>query len=703
MYLPETASMLQGESPGSIHHAAEPCAAQRETEAPRSPALAQFPDPPSAPKAASSPKGQSPKERSLHPQLLSSTGNEGGFQRLALHHEANAGQTDMLNFLCQDGSRTCPEGAVASEKPMQEQLYPEGLQPVGNPAHMGAGENFEEEGARPVDRASPSATGRGWAASAGAQRGALQPVETPGGVVFWIIKTFGRQLPRLQQAGFCPAALPGEGATTSLRTRDRSWGFGHLLQLLSGLGGAIQKMTAPKTVITILSVMLAVAQTKGWIVPQPKQNVWMMLAKSLQREELCLSTGAAGNPMTTCLVGIPLKPEEFPDSLTTLLHDANQGRPAQRVVRSAPAYKIRRPAKNPLLLWRDWQATLEKATVEPQEFDLLDSSPASFCVHFRYYPSDPAPYPKVVQVNKQFQAAKWCQNIAHVKMPSTLHPTPLRLPKGLFLICGDRAWAGIPSRLLGGPCTLGRLSLFSPNTTQIENWSQKNNSVIKKRSLDDLDPDCDSEIFHWSKLKRVAVSVFLPWLAAAQALGELGQFECWVVKQANLTSAALSDLLEDEEITRQATLQNRAAIDYLLLLHNHDCREFEGLCCMNLTSKSPSIRQTIEQMRGMVHQIKQEHEDWATNIFSHWGLSGWLSSILKTVLWIIFIIFIILVAFAILRRCLIQSVLHLVSPPPQVNFVDAPSPPSSSPPPSPSLKDWFPEPSAPPADATSSF
>ncbi|XP_058716953.1 uncharacterized protein LOC131590705 [Poecile atricapillus] len=316
------------------------------------------------------------------------------------------------------------------------------------------------------------------------------------------------------------------------------------------------KMTAASLTLNIALLVLLVAQAAAWIVPQPKQNVWVMLVKSLQRDELCLSTGAAGNPMTTCLVGIPLKPEEYPESLMELVKEANKGRPAQRVVRSLPSYKVKKPVQNPLLLWRDWQAYLERAVAEPQEFDLLNSSLAPFCVQFRYYPDNPSLYPKMIQDNKKFQAAAWCKNIAHVKMPSTLDSRPLKLPKGMFLICGDRAWAGIPSRLLGGPCTLGQLSLFSPNATQIENWTPKNNSAIKKRSLENLDPDCDSEIFHWSKPKRVAVSVFLPWLAAAQALGELGQFECWVVKQANLTSTALGDLLEDEEITRRATLQN---------------------------------------------------------------------------------------------------------------------------------------------------
>ncbi|KFO56867.1 hypothetical protein N302_07155, partial [Corvus brachyrhynchos] len=146
------------------------------------------------------------------------------------------------------------------------------------------------------------------------------------------------------------------------------------------------------------------------------------------------------------------------------------------------------------------------------------------------------------------------------------------------------------------------------------------------------DENCDSEIFHWSHLKRPAVSLFLPWVAAAKALGELGTLECWVAKQANLTSAAISDLLEDEEITRKATLQNRAAIDYLLLLHNHECTEFEGLCCMNLSCQAPDVRATLRKMQDMVQKIRQESKGWFENWLDQWGLSGWTSSIIKDLL-----------------------------------------------------------------------
>nr|WHP37649.1 envelope protein [Avian leukemia virus] len=43
--------------------------------------------------------------------------------------------------------------------------------------------------------------------------------------------------------------------------------------------------------------------------------------------------------------------------------------------------------------------------------------------------------------------------------------TAKALPPGIFLICGDRAWQGIPRNALGGPCYLGQLTMLSPNFT----------------------------------------------------------------------------------------------------------------------------------------------------------------------------------------------------------------------------------------------
>ncbi|XP_036259628.1 uncharacterized protein LOC118699638 [Molothrus ater] len=270
------------------------------------------------------------------------------------------------------------------------------------------------------------------------------------------------------------------------------------------------------------------------------------------------------------------------------------------------------------------------------------------------------------QFKDEYAAGLWCDSVFHIYSPSTYAGQPLSLPRGIFFICGDRAWAAIPSRLVGGPCTIGRLTLLTPNNMQIQDWKIKraqSNSARIKRDLKDLDPDCDSKIIHWSKPKSVAVTLFLPWVSIAKSLGELAHLECWVAKQANLTSATLSDLLADEETTRMATLQNRAVIDFLLLLHNHHCEEFEGLCCMNLTSRAEDARVSIAKMRGLVHDIKHQTSDWLGDLFQRWGLSGWAGSILKTVFTILLVLFVVLIACSIVWGLVKKLIARTISAP----------------------------------------
>ena len=71
--------------------------------------------------------------------------------------------------------------------------------------------------------------------------------------------------------------------------------------------------------------------------------------------------------------------------------------------------------------------------------------------------------------------------------------------------------------------------------------------------------------------------MLLPQLASAVALNQLDRLGCWLSKQTNATSLALSGLLADVKDVRHATLQNRAAIDFLLLIHGYGCEEFNGI------------------------------------------------------------------------------------------------------------------------------
>lgn len=52
--------------------------------------------------------------------------------------------------------------------------------------------------------------------------------------------------------------------------------------------------------------MIAISTASAWIVQQPKQNLWATLAKTLKQDNFCMAMGSVDNPLSTCLVGIPL-------------------------------------------------------------------------------------------------------------------------------------------------------------------------------------------------------------------------------------------------------------------------------------------------------------------------------------------------------------------------------------------------------------
>ncbi|RMC18029.1 hypothetical protein DUI87_04907 [Hirundo rustica rustica] len=351
-----------------------------------------------------------------------------------------------------------------------------------------------------------------------------------------------------------------------------------------------RRSPVPRKLHLLLGILLLAslaAPVSGWLVPRPKANVWATLARAMGQDHICLSATSADNPLMTCFVGIPYGPKELPAKLLEITQQTNREDASkdQSVSQLSPpdsllAVEVTLPVRNPFLLWKKYMSTLSILSSLPKELEILGSSNASFCVHFMFTPSQgqERSYQFVYQTKNVYTARIWCGWITHVEMALTTDRKPLTLPKGVFLICGDRAWAGIPPHLVGGPCTFGRLGLFSPNKTTLMNWQRKNSTSrkVQKRDLASLDANCDSEIIHWSKVKGVAVTVSLPWVSVVKALGELAHLECWVAKQENLTSNVLAGLLSDEEVTRQATLQNRAAIDYLLLLHGHRCRSLRG-------------------------------------------------------------------------------------------------------------------------------
>ncbi|NXW12075.1 ERB1 protein, partial [Fregetta grallaria] len=206
------------------------------------------------------------------------------------------------------------------------------------------------------------------------------------------------------------------------------------------------------------------------------------------------------------------------------------------------------------------------------------------------------------------------------RLPIWNNRTAKAIPPGYFLICGDRAWQVVPANAVGGPWYFGKLIMFTPSLRLL-----KGNTTRAKRSLQQLTPLCNGNVTPWGTAERVLASLFAPQVASAQALAQLNKLACWSAKQMNLTSSMLTELLQDMDSLRHAVLQNRAAIDFLLLAHGHGCEEFKGMCCMNLTDHSNSIHKQLAELRKNVQAIKVENglTDWLQSL----GITGWLKDL----------------------------------------------------------------------------
>lgn len=59
-------------------------------------------------------------------------------------------------------------------------------------------------------------------------------------------------------------------------------------------------------------MLLTFPPAGSWIVPQPRENIWVTVAKTSQQDNLCLSMGSVDSPLAMCLVRVPSAANEFP-------------------------------------------------------------------------------------------------------------------------------------------------------------------------------------------------------------------------------------------------------------------------------------------------------------------------------------------------------------------------------------------------------
>lgn len=207
---------------------------------------------------------------------------------------------------------------------------------------------------------------------------------------------------------------------------------------------------------------------------------------------------------------------------------------------------------------------------------------------------------------------------------------PKALPKGIFLICGNRAWNGIPARPQGGPCYLGKLTLFHPDITMLLNLTQQEHHR-GKRDIHELSCENMKSPTFWNDFKTIALAIISPGAVAASAMKLSKQLACWTKDEINETSQVLEMLTQDVQSVNHAVLQDRAAIDFLLLAQGHGCEEFEGMCCMNLSDHAESIHKRIKHIQDKLHQLSEEDgwdlDKWLKGL----GLGSWLRMLIKYV------------------------------------------------------------------------
>ncbi|XP_049649677.1 uncharacterized protein LOC126035290 isoform X1 [Accipiter gentilis] len=231
------------------------------------------------------------------------------------------------------------------------------------------------------------------------------------------------------------------------------------------------------------------------------------------------------------------------------------------------------------------------------------------------------------------------------------------LPPGIFLICGDRAWGGIPKNPLGGPCYIGKLALL---TLTHRNWLKiLRSSPRSKRSIAQLSQNCDDNVELWSVTTRIFASMF-PSVGTARALNQLNKLACWSVKQARATSEVLEEMMQDMSSLRHAVLQNRAAIDFLLLAQGHGCEDVEGMCCFNLSDHSQSIHKQIDWLKKHTQKIQQE-SNWFDGVLQSifGGITPWLMSLIKEALRWLGILILICIIVKIAYGCMMKGVSKL--------------------------------------------
>ncbi|XP_050839626.1 uncharacterized protein LOC127060434 [Serinus canaria] len=236
--------------------------------------------------------------------------------------------------------------------------------------------------------------------------------------------------------------------------------------------------------------------------------------------------------------------------------------------------------------------------------------------------------------------------------------TTLRSPGNLVWVMGHGQWTThLP---LDGPVT--QVTLGVPTLCPL--WKQsklKASGTRKKREIDDLNLLGDEDQWHEPdsgvKFGWALESLFAPvatYRNREMLFKLLGQTE----RLALATRRGFKDLNLQLQATSRMTLQNRMALDMLLLKEHGVCGYLNKRidhCCIHIPNVTVEVEKDISQLEivesGTKEIEKEAQHNWIGALLDSMGLqvSGWVSSMLQYVLLFIIVLIVAWIAY----RCVL--------------------------------------------------
>ncbi|XP_044845459.1 uncharacterized protein LOC123350792 [Mauremys mutica] len=380
--------------------------------------------------------------------------------------------------------------------------------------------------------------------------------------------------------------------------------------------------------LTIIIFSLTTVPTEGGpiVTGGVHLNIWEVFAKTLNQSTFCLTEQrAVGEVLGSCLIPVCHNPKDINND-TWFYNSLEQNSTLREL--GYPGYHN----------WGD------RLTHKPRfAVTLLTPHVASFNVSCA----------RMVNCTKKtcIQFPKGNFNCSSMVNISYMYEY-LQLPRGWFWSCPGYTFNYIPANISHEtPCCLSRLSLVLPQK------ETKGTPLTKTKRSVFLDESCDSHAALISKAEYVALAVSLvgvPGLAARNSKN-INALACSAVKALNTTSKALALLNEEQGELRHGLLQNRAAIDYLLMQHHYGCEKLDGMCCFNLSNNEKAVHNQIVKLHNLTKEVTM---DVGFSGFWDW-LTGWLPDLswLKQM----FAYVIVIVAGLILCCCILQCIPSLIS------------------------------------------